>query len=106
MAEKDTIRIQSATSGLFSGMKPLNNLTPQPETVSNEVMPEPEKKREPKKGRPVSVWVDQGTAAEWKAYATATGSSVSELVCLATAEYMRVHELTEKQKTVYDALLD
>ena len=57
-----------------------------------------------KKGHVLSVWTSPEASTEWKAYATATGRSVSELAGLAMAEYMKRHKLTDKQKTVYDAL--
>ena len=116
MAAKDEKQIKSATAGLFAGMRPLadvlpgqQNITDYPEAIPADQTAQEPPKAEPKaktKGKPVSIWASPEIAAKWKAYATATGCSVSELAGLAMAEYMQRHELTGKQKAVYDALID
>lgn len=116
MAAKDESKIKSATAGLFAGMRPLadvlpgqQNITDYPEAIPADQAPQEPPKAETKpkaKGKPVSVWTSPETSAQWKAYATATGCSVSELAGLAMAEYMDRHRLTGKQKAVYDALID
>lgn len=101
MANKSIPDIQSATAGLFAGMKPAGKAGG---TDPNGADPNNGKPNETERNEgktTFSAWVKKEDIVAWDRYITIAGITRAQLTHAAITDYIAAHPLTDDQKRAY-----